>query len=191
MKAKLLKTAKGHYVLVDDTKETHDKGFLIATSRESDVSKLSKQNCDELFGVVDVEKLANDSFDKKFSKDSEQLGLYDVGFIDGFNKAMELNKDNLFTEGQMWEMFIFGESFKRKIKLQNIENKPMGEIFNDKIKSLRQPTEIDVEIEMEYIGECNGNNGDGCFQDSPAHNCGCFEHVLKLDINGCLILKNI
>jgi hypothetical protein len=189
MKAKLLKTAKGHYVLVDETKETHDKDFLIATSRESDVSKLSIQNCDQLFGVVDVEELAKEFSDTIWGNDD--LNISKVSYIEGFNKAIELNKNNLFTEGQMWEMFIFGESFKRKIKLQNIENKPMGEIFNDKIKSLRQPAEIDVEIEMEYIGECNGNNGDGCFQDSPAHNCGCFQRVSKLDSNGCLILKKI
>ncbi len=189
MKAKLLKTAKGHYVLVDETKETYDKGFLIATSRESDVSKLSIQNCDQLFGVVDVEELAKEFSDTIWGNDD--LNISKVSYIEGFNKVIELNKDKLFTEDQMWEMFIFGESFKRKIKFENIENKPMGEIFNDKIKSLRQPTEIEVEIEMEYIGECNGNNGDGCFQDSPAHNCGCFQRVSKLDSNGCLILKKI
>ena len=28
--------------------------------------------------------------------------------------------------------------------------------------------------EYEYIGECKGNDGNGCFMDNPAHNCGCF-----------------
>jgi hypothetical protein len=143
MKAKLLKTAKGHYVLVDETKETYDKGFLIGNSRESNVLKLSIQNCDEIFGVIDVEKLALDSI-----KGYEDPGYVSGGFIhykQGFNKAIELNKDKLFTEDQMWEMFIFGESFKRKIKAKTIEDKPMGEIFNDKIQSLQQ-TEWNVEI---------------------------------------------
>ena len=27
---------------------------------------------------------------------------------------------------------------------------------------------------MELIGECKGNNGNGCFMDSSGHNCGCF-----------------
>ena len=27
---------------------------------------------------------------------------------------------------------------------------------------------------MELIGECKGNNGNGCFMDSCGHNCGCF-----------------
>jgi hypothetical protein len=33
--------------------------------------------------------------------------------------------------------------------------------------------------EYEYIGECNGNNGNGCFIDSPGHDCGCFTKVPK------------
>jgi len=28
-----------------------------------------------------------------------------------------------------------------------------------------------------YIGECTGNDGNGCFMDSCGHNCGCFERV--------------
>jgi len=31
----------------------------------------------------------------------------------------------------------------------------------------------------EYIGECKGNNNNGCFLDSSGHNCGCFIRVLK------------
>lgn len=27
---------------------------------------------------------------------------------------------------------------------------------------------------MELIGECKGNNGNGCFMDSSGHDCGCF-----------------
>jgi hypothetical protein len=33
--------------------------------------------------------------------------------------------------------------------------------------------------EYEYIGKCNGNEGNGCFLDSPGHNCGCFNRVPK------------
>lgn len=35
---------------------------------------------------------------------------------------------------------------------------------------------------FEYIGECKGNNDNGCFMDSPAHNCGCFTRVSKQEI---------
>jgi hypothetical protein len=33
--------------------------------------------------------------------------------------------------------------------------------------------------EYNYIGECNGNKGNGCFMDSSGHDCGCFIRVLK------------
>jgi hypothetical protein len=31
--------------------------------------------------------------------------------------------------------------------------------------------------EYKYIGECKGNNDNGCFMESPGHNCGCFKKV--------------
>jgi hypothetical protein len=102
--------------------------------------KLSKQNCDEIFGVVDVENLANNSFDKKFNKDSEQLGLYDVGFIDGFNKAMELNQRKLFT---LEDMINFAEYCKGDLMKTK-------DLFNE-YQSIQQPTEINVEIVTESM----------------------------------------
>ena len=41
------------------------------------------------------------------------------------------------------------------------------------------PKEEYPKQEYEYIGECKGNNGNGCFMDSSAHNCGCFVRVPK------------
>ena len=31
----------------------------------------------------------------------------------------------------------------------------------------------------DYVGECTGNNGNGCFMDSCGHNCGCFKRVRR------------
>jgi hypothetical protein len=149
----------------------------IATTQESPYKRLSKQNCDEIFGIVDVEKLVQD-YMEQFK--NPMLKNYRIGeaFNDGYKKAMELNKDKLFTEDQMWNMFYFGDSLKRKIKSGNIDNKPMGEIFDDYIKSLQQPKEIEVEIEMV-------KTPDGIFieNDVPYFSP-------KLDVDGCLILKN-
>ena len=36
--------------------------------------------------------------------------------------------------------------------------------------------------EYEYIGECKGNDGNGCFMDSSAHNCGCFVRNPKQEL---------
>jgi hypothetical protein len=31
--------------------------------------------------------------------------------------------------------------------------------------------------EYKYIGECRGNNDNGCFMESPGHDCGCFKRM--------------
>jgi hypothetical protein len=100
---------------------------------------LSKQNCDEIFGVVDVEKLAEKEFDRPYIVDmgTDITPAYQDGFKIGFNKAMELY----------------------------------------------QPTEIEVEIDMQCLDPtCDGINRKGiCIPgDKP-----------KLDSEGCLILKKI
>jgi hypothetical protein len=33
--------------------------------------------------------------------------------------------------------------------------------------------------EYKYIGECRGNNDNGCFMESLGHDCGCFERIQK------------
>jgi hypothetical protein len=37
----------------------------------------------------------------------------------------------------------------------------------------------ELDQEVEYIGECKGNDGNGCFMDSPGHDCGCFVKIVK------------
>jgi hypothetical protein len=145
MKAKLIKTDKGNYILVDSTKVVYDKGYLIGSSRESEVLKLSKQNCDEIFGVVDAELMADfygasvkGSLDFKFGANK--------GFEDGFNKAMELNKDKVFTVEDMRTAML------NAIEMTDFQKEQFRKdndyhIALDIIQSLQQPTEIEVEIE--------------------------------------------
>jgi hypothetical protein len=53
--------------------------------------------------------------------------------------------------------------------------------------------------EYEYIGECKGNNGNGCFMDSSGHDCGCFikipkeetEHLLSTKANKERLLEDV
>ena len=72
----------------------NEEGIIIAsTSTKDGNNKLSKQNCDEIFGVVDVEKLAEE-YDTNYAITDISNGFH---FIEGFNKAMELNKDKVFT----------------------------------------------------------------------------------------------
>jgi len=147
MKAKLVKENDYHYYLTIDGKIIADTEAHPLSS--INVSKLSKQNCDEIFGVVDVEKLADEL--KVGISYKEYDHLIKRGIIVGFNKAMELNKDKLFTLEDMMNCW------NKALKFQE-HKETLGEF----IQSLQQPTEIDVVIVMEcpqcqewgYVSEC-------------------------------------
>jgi len=102
--------------------------------------KLSKQNCDELFGVVDVEKLA-----EKLSPNSS----WKHGFIKGFNKALELNKDKVFTLEDMKKAYFKGD-------YDALYDGAYSEKENEFIQSLQQPTEIEVTFNSDE------KDSDGC-----------------------------
>jgi hypothetical protein len=169
MKTKLNKVDNGYVLLVDN--------IMYATDND----KLSKQNCDEIFGVVDVEKLVREHSTDRFKKSDcpsafNQTSI-EKDFIRGFNKAMELNKDKLFTLEDVKMAYIQG--FNRG---KNSEFNHMSSY----IQFLQQPTEIDVEIKMEcpqcqewgYVSKCRKDCNKKFLQP-------------KLDSDGCLILKRI
>ena len=170
MKGKLIKT-EVNYLLEDN------KGIVIAsTSLKGEGINLSKRNCDEIFGVVDVEKLACkeikidiDTYKDIHKKATEKnaspcipsreggcvgANLYSQvnGFIKGYNKAMELNKEKLFTledvrnaielaqGGSMQEVHNgYGISTELTFVLDNLST-------DEIIQSIQQPKEIDVEV---------------------------------------------
>jgi hypothetical protein len=154
MKAKLIKHKFG-YNLVD----TNDE--FIATSKDEYSNGinlkywLSKQNCDEIFGVVDVEKLAESEFENSGWTQSYPEHMKE-DFIEiyngGFEKAMELNKEKLFTledvrnaielaqGGSMQEVHNgYGISTELTFVLDNLST-------DEIIQSIQQPKEIDVEV---------------------------------------------
>ena len=153
----------------------NEDGHKIAATIDGCNSKLSKENCDEIFGVTDTEKLADEycTHEPKNVKELRDVNLIKLGFRDGFNKAMELNKDKLVTIKElkiiMLELFYLeknedeAEDMFRERQLAFIENN---------IQSLQQPTEIEVEIEV-LLTERDG----GVVIETP-----------KLDKDGCLIL---
>jgi len=62
-----------------------------------------------------------------------------------------------------------------KIEKEQVNNKPgssYSTITNYKYKIIIPQEE--PKQEYEYVGECNGNNDNGCFLDSCGHDCGCF-----------------
>ena len=167
MPAKLIKT-NVNYLLEDD------KGVIIAsTSTKEGNNKLSKQNCDEIFGVVDVEKMAEQfTVDESYGEISGDLFK---GYIYGFNKAMELNKDKVFTLEDMnnamdWIMTQYFE----------FHEQPTTGRREQYLESLQQSTEIEVEIEMEDVIQLKKRVGGITNMGKP-----------KLDSSGCLVLKRV
>jgi hypothetical protein len=158
MKAKLINRGNGNYRLYIDE-------IPYATTDNSPYKKLSKQNCDEIFGVVDVVDLA-----ERNSKYSEE------DYIEGFNKAMELNREKVFTLEDMRKAFELGhdgaaDTYMLEKKMQEFE------------VLIQQPTEIEVMIEMEDDKDTLVDNVEQFLKelgDKP-----------KLDSSGRLILKRV
>jgi hypothetical protein len=166
MKAKLIKTENGYGLEGVEIIAFYSSKRLVHNHY-----KLSKQNCDEIFGVVDVE-LMSDFYGAK-AKGSVDFKLGSAqGFEDGFNKAIELSKDKVFTLEDMFNLYAH-------IVKNGIIS---GEEANEFIQSLKQPTEIEVEIEMreDYL----------MWKHSDTEKMSdCL--VPKLDSSGCLILKKL
>jgi hypothetical protein len=178
MKGKLIKTDV-NYLLEDD------KGLVIAsTSTKEGINGLTKKNCDEIFGVVDLMKLAEENSHKYYDVKTTDWHCNYNGFFSGFQKAMELNKDKVFTledmkraidkakQGSVKETHNgYGRPTEPRFVLDDLS-------YDEIIQSLKQPTEIEVEIETEK---------------TPVKMPGImvFTKAPKLDSNKCLILKKI
>jgi hypothetical protein len=155
MRAKLYKVENTFYLKEGET--------ILGTSSNPNLSasirySLSLKNCEAIPNGYDLDELAM-GYD-----------LYEnINFVGqtraykaGFNKAMELNKDKVFTLEDMMNCW------NKALKFQ--EHK---ETLGEYIQSLQQPTEIDVEIESKIAIDGHTILG------------------YELDENGCLILKRI
>jgi hypothetical protein len=173
MKGILHKTEQGYYMLFDENKQ------WIGVTGDCDGKKLklSKQNCDEIFGVfnVDVDDLAykhrrvyQDSFEGMNECIMKDAMHQQVGFVAGFNKAMELNKDKLFTVENIKKAILWAHD--KSTEGVYLSRLPVDEF----IKSLQQPTEIEVDIEMDICG-------DKVYAVPEP----------KLDENGCIVLRKL
>jgi len=178
MKAKLIKKEDGYNLAIEQPQGrlleatcSPSEQLRLDKSRVSTKYKISKQNCDELFGVFDVNKLAEEdcSIHHPYHPVHDQTTR--ATFIRGFNKAMELNKDKVFTLEDIDKAYWAGMKFVGEDKGS----------YKEFIQSLQQPTEIEVMIVM----ECDGIQTGLCSED-----CDC-NVFLKLDSEGCLILKKI
>jgi hypothetical protein len=159
--------------------------------KQNNLKELSLKNCQSLERGYDLDELVH----KFIGYNKESYNHVDEreheAFILGFKKALEILGDKKFSEEDILIAMtcMFGqEVFYETTHEETVKSRER--YIENYIKHLQQ-SEWEVIVEMEYIGECNGNNNDGCFQDSPGHDCGCFKRESKLDSDGCLILKRI
>ena len=164
----LIKKSNDYY-LYDES-----KSWAIGSSndrqRTPNGHKLSVENCNEISGVVDEAFYMNEYIKARHTQEEC------IGFIDGFNKAMELNKDKLFTL----------EEVHKLIRLVHILPNFELEQFEDENNVLqidtfishyiKQPMEIEVEIEQVLVQ--SSIQGEAIWR-------------YKLDENLCLILKKL
>ncbi len=178
MKAKLYKTEKENYVLVDPTKGTYDDGYMLGTSRESQYNKLSIKNCQAIECGYDLDELAEEwcmKPENNWSNNNNEVGDNYGSYKEGFQKALEILGDKKFTKEDMGRIMVYGYD-------KSTENEYLSRIpFDEYIQSLQQ-TEWDVIIEMEPY-----HDGD-FINDGKTH---IIEAKLRyrLDSDGCLILK--
>lgn len=156
--------------------------ILYSTKELNNVGKLSKENCDEIFDVVDVDKLGQKHYEVHIKRGHTQEDSLQrkIDFIIGFSKAMELNKDKLFTVEDIMKAFEAGYETLESEKTYN-------EHYDILIQSLLQPREIEVEIKMI------------CPHPSDTYRCGlefgCDEdgcnnpiQIPFTDSNGCIFI---
>ena len=175
---KLRKLNNGYYSLYDS-----DGDIVASNNPDTPCSKkLSKENCDEIFRVVDVEKLADEYIVIKPKHREHEHNLAVSAYIEGFNKAMELNKDKLFTVDDMRQAYDNGMD---NIDADGCAIDDPDEDFFDTLRCIQQPKEIKVDII--YDRDCYSSSG-RCDKSTMANCIMCTPVTYLKDENGCIIL---
>ena len=142
----------------------NEDGHKIAATLPGCNSKLSIKNCEAIANGYDLDELADESANQ-FMDGKDHF----YGFKAGFQKALEILGDKKFSEDDIKKAFNVG--WIQRHNEQGSHYEVMGKV----IQSLQQ-TEWDVEVELDAITT-----------DDISSIIG----KLKLDTEGCLILRRI
>jgi hypothetical protein len=140
MKAKLKKVGNNYdlyFINEDGNIET------FSSTDSTFASKLSKQNCDEIFGVFDVDSWIKETLNDADVKDELMLKTSKMCLKSGFNKAMELNR---FTLEDMRTAMTYGV-VQEGTGFEGIHS--VDDLFNLILRKVSQPTEIEVTFNPE------------------------------------------
>jgi len=188
MEAKLIKNIDGYELFTQGFLKGSTNHGLIDSLNVEEGSiryKLSLKNCQAIERGYDLDELTNRAFDYMGYHSTVtpyEEKQFKLGYRVAFREALEILGDKKFSEE---DVILIAEYIR--VASQSTPSVKTKDLFNE-YQSLQQ-TDWDVEIRKEYVGKCKGNNNDGCFLDSPGHDCGCYEYKPKLDATGCLILK--
>jgi len=189
MKARLTKVTNIYTLL--------DFDYKMMASNDADlqndykIGKLSEENCRQMYKAVNIKEVVNpyDMFDEEAKKDPYLDYLYAkpifvFGAKKGIEKAMEFNKDKVFTVKDVEKAIEYFVKNEFKLTEKNI---------NSTIYSIQNPKYLEVEVEMEWMPKtnyCTSCGSGGKYLESPCdHKNDCENWQPKLDENGCLILK--
>jgi hypothetical protein len=161
MKAKLIKKKDGWYNLYQDNIG------IGSTHSELQGYKLSIKNCQAIERGYDLDELAKIEYPICEVWNDEEAIIRKLAFKKGFQKALELLGDKIFTLDDIYTVFIMGR--------EGMEDK-----MNRYVTRIHEPTEWDVEIEMFIADDLKSVSKEWYKLGEP-----------KLDENGCIILKRI
>jgi hypothetical protein len=171
MKAKLIKQGNEYFLrsLIKDIPSSINVYHKISKTEGEfgfgeHSGKLSLKNCEAIANGYDLNELANES--AEYMNDDDETS--EIDFKVGFQKAMQLNKDKVYTLGQLKTAMDMARVMTDGKYVHSGE-----EIF----QFLQQPQEIEVEIVMDKIPADLAPGGWDVFP--------------KLDAEGCLILKRV
>jgi hypothetical protein len=145
-----------------------EDGSKIGSSAPNPMNKLSIKNCEAVANGYDLDELAREACDitdtlRLDSQKYKQDPYFKIGFIKGFQKALELLGDKKYNYGHLDKMFTCGKLYQ--------DSKNEAYCFDNVLSKFEQ-TEWDVEIVMDICGDK--------VYAVPE---------LVLDAEGCLILK--
>lgn len=192
MNATLLK-ANEEYVL----QKMNDPLIIWGTTyhekaEESEILKLNKDNCDEIFGTVNIIEKSRKYADR-YALNSRENRIAYVAHKIGMVKGLEMNKDKVFTKKQMYDALVWAASFQGAYQTLNdsyIKN------YVDNQMSKIDVTSVDVIIEMEFSPitcfcfDC-GKVASAMSEEICKKVGSCYNYVPKHDENDCLILKRL
>jgi len=155
------------------------------------IGKLSEENCSQMYKPVNIKEVVNpyDMFDEEAKKDPyldypNAKPIFVFGVKKGIEKAMEFNKDKVFTVKDVEKAIEYFVKNEFQLTEKNI---------NSTIYSIQNPKYLEVEVEMEWMPKtnyCTSCGNGGKHLETPCdHKNDCENWRPKLDENGCLILK--